>query len=120
MRDTVGSSGRPIEPGGCGGIEASTPSAAKPGTSFSVVTSIRWRLSRPAVLFLRRLVAIEHGAHRAVADRVNGNLQASAVGFDGHPRELLGREQRLAAPAGPVGIKSPSPSQTPYRARRAS
>ena len=65
---------------------------------------MRWRLSRLPFCLSRRLVAVEHRPHRAVADRMHRDLQAAAVGLDRHLGELLRRKQRLAAPARPVGI----------------
>ena len=90
MRDTVGSSGRPMAPGGCGGcIEAMTPSSAKRGMSacgghLDMLDAVA-AVAR-AVRLARRLVAVEHRAHRAVADRMHGDLQAAPVGLDGDAR----------------------------------
>ena len=51
--------------------------------------SMRWRLSRLPLAFRAASIAVEHGAHRAVADRMHGDLQAAPVGLDRHFGEML-------------------------------
>ena len=57
--------------------------SAGAGTS---TCSTRWRLWSPAVDARRMLVGVERHADRAVADRVQAHLQASAVVVRRHPR----------------------------------
>ena len=82
-----------MAPGGCGGcIDAMTPSSAKRGTSdgrddLDVLDPVA--AVALAVRLLRRLITVEHCAHRAVADRMHGDLQPSSVDLDGQLDELL-------------------------------
>ena len=52
----------------------------------------------------RRLITVEHDPHRAIADGMDGDLQAAPVSLDGDLGEAGGFEQRLAAPAGTICI----------------
>ena len=60
--------------------------------------SMRWRRPRSgaAIGLRRRLVGVERHAHRRIADGVRHHLPAAAVEHADDPRELFGREARLA------------------------
>ena len=58
----------------------------------------------PAIGLQCCLIAVEHDPHRAVADGVDGDLQAPAVSLRGDRREAGGLEQRVTLPARMIGV----------------